>query len=154
MPNENPTTPDEAIAADALAAYAAYLEAFNAGDAERAARFYATPYTVVRPHGVQVLECLEDARRMLSRSRDVLRGKGFAVSRFAKRRVHVMSERAVLLGGVFDRLRTDGSLIESVCCTYLLARRDPGWQLATTIVHPPERLLPPRATAAADDAAG
>jgi ketosteroid isomerase-like protein len=153
MSNASPTPPDDAIEADALAAYGAYLEAFNAGDAERAARFYATPYTVVRPHGVQVLERFEDVRDMLSRSREVLRGKGFALSRFARRQVHVMSERAVLLGGAFDRLRADGSLIESVCCTYLLARRDAGWQLATTVVHTPERLLPPRAASATDDAA-
>lgn len=144
MPNDDPTLPDEAIAADALAAHARYLEAFNAGDAERAAAFYATPCTIVRPLGARVLASHDDAREMLSRSLDLLRTKGFAQSRFTDRRVHVMSGRAVLLGGAFDRLRADGTLIESVCCTYVLARADAGWQVATNIVHPPGWLLPPR----------
>ena len=132
----------QATARDALAHYARYLEAFNARDVDTAAAFYASPCTIVRQQGVQVLQGQDDARAMMSRNLQVLAGKAFAVTRFARRRVRVMNERAVLLGGEFVRERADGTPIESVCCTYVLARQEDGWRIVTMMPHPPSNLLP------------
>ena len=132
----------QATARDALEHYARYLEAFNGRDVDGAAAFYASPCTIVRPQGVQVLQGADDARAMMSRNLQVLAGKAFALTRFTRRRVRVMNERAVLLGGEFVRERADGTPIESVCCTYVLARQEDGWRIVTMMPHPPANLLP------------
>lgn len=127
---------------EALAAYALYLEAFNARDAAKAASFYAAPMPVVTQRGHRMLSTQAEVEAMLSGSLTALAAKGFASTRFGRKSLHAMNDSTVLLSADFVRGRADGSTIETVACTYVMSRSESGWAIVTMIVHPPESVLP------------
>lgn len=131
-----------AIVDDALAAYAAYLRAFNARDAASAAAFYATPTIVASPAGRRVLGARAEVEAMLARSLARLATMDFSATRIVRHAAHAMHDDAVLLSAEFLRERADGSPIESVACTYVLSRDADGWRVVTMIAHPPQAVLP------------
>lgn len=131
-----------AIEADALATYERYLLAFNARDAARAARFYGVPMMVVRATGHRMLAAHSEVETMLSNSLALLQTKGFASTRIGRCTLRAMNENTVLLSADFIRSRADGSVIETVACTYVLSRGDSGWAIVTMVAHPADRVLP------------
>lgn len=130
------------IGDEALAAYAVYLEAFNARDAAKAARFYAAPMQVVTQRGHRMLSTQAEVEAMLARSLAALDAKDFASTRFGRKTLRVMNDNTVLLSADFLRSRADGSTIETIACTYVMSRGESGWAIVTMIVHPPESVLP------------
>ena len=86
-----------AIVDDALAAYAAYLRAFNARDAAAAAAFYATPTIVASPAGRRVLGARAEVEAMLARSLARLATMDFSATRIVRHAAHAMHDDAVLL---------------------------------------------------------
>lgn len=124
---------------EAEAFFEAYLKAWNAQDLEAVSALYAEPSIFVLPQASLPLADRAATLALLKQVFEGLNAESFEVSRCAKVTGRSCGGGlAVLDATSVDRLRKDGSMIESIDAHYVLRREaDGAWRIVTAVVCAP-----------------
>ncbi len=127
-------TPDEG-----RAFFEAYLRAWNAQDLEALSALFAEPSLFVLPQASLPLADRSATQALLKQVFDGLNADNFEKSRYAGVTARSCGDGlAILDATTVDRLRKDGSVIESIDAHYVLRRETDGaWRIVTVVVCAP-----------------
>ena len=70
-----------------------------------------------------------------------LEARGWHHSQWHEVSAEQLGDRAVLVSTVAVRYMADGEELERAGATYLFRKTEPGWKMAVTIAHPPDKVL-------------
>jgi hypothetical protein len=130
-----------------------YLDAFastvkDLSDSRRMLEFCAVSLVLAGDEEAQVLTSEQDVLGVLRRAAAGLHSDQFSHSELLDSHLIEINRSTALLRGEFSRKRTDGSEIERVGATYLIARSNSGLRIFALVPHSDDRLArnvsPPR----------
>ncbi len=109
---------------EVLAAYHAYLDAFNASDEQAIRDCLQWPCTFLRAGYAETLDAFPFSPVELKRSKGWATSIGLEIDVVATSasKAHVLLRNA-------ERLRSDGTLIERISAFYAFTRTDAGWKI-------------------------
>jgi hypothetical protein len=112
-----------------------YLEAFVSHDIARAMPHYRLPVAFIMPTGVLQPADATQLERLLQSLFATLQQKDHKASRWDELYIHLLTSKCALVSTVFSRLRSDGSLIESLGGTYQLVCEEGAWKILSLAAH-------------------
>jgi hypothetical protein len=125
-----------------------YLDAFAAAvnDLSKSGRilnFYAVPLILAGDDEAQVLTSEEDVLAIVPRNAASLKPDHYSHSQLLDSHLIEINGSTVLLRGEFSRRRMDGTEIQRVGATYLIARGVVGLRIFAVATHSPPSPEPP-----------
>lgn len=105
----------------------AFLDRFNACDAEGHAATLGYPHVRLASGRVRIWESIEEAKAGLERAFPYLREQGWDHSKWDHRNVIHATEDKVHLDVQFTRYRADGSVIGVYPAVYVIVAQDGRW---------------------------
>src|SRR5919109_4129740 len=118
-----------------------YLEAFGAyapgdtDDPKTLLGFYNVPLLLTTDDGLLVLATENDVTRAIRQQVEAMRAASYERSDVLESDVTVLNRASILYHGDFSRRRRDGSEIQRLQVTYLVAQASAGPRIAALAVH-------------------
>ena len=125
-----------AAAGTPLAAFTAYVKAFETLNPEAVIPHCHEPCLLISPEGVNVLHSRAEAAGAFARLMAGLRPRGYHKSSFENLSEKRLSEIVATVSGLGVWLKADGSVLERFGATYTFRKTD-AWRIVTTIIHDP-----------------
>jgi hypothetical protein len=119
----------------------AYAEAWNSGRHADQASYYYFPTLFVFSDSVKLLKDQADCLKYLGDEVTHLKQDKFVRSVFKERNIIVLERRLAIASCIYQRQRSDGSVIEHLCATYTLQKGDKGWKITNMVNHPVQTQL-------------
>jgi hypothetical protein len=119
-----------------------YSSAFRPGNVQEMAQFFTFPCCMIANGRRLNIGSPGELLAMFSGALEALASKGFSHSEVREIHAHSLAEDTAIVSASYDRLRADGSLLETLAATYNLWRGEGRrWKIVLITLHDANNLL-------------
>jgi len=113
-----------------------YSSAFRPGNSNKMERFYCYPTTMLSGEMRIILETGDEVSSAISAGLEALESNGFSHSELLELHIHKLTQESAIVSATYNRLKTDGSILEKIAATYNLFKENGDtWKVLMTTTH-------------------
>lgn len=119
-----------------------YCDSFRPGNADAMADFFYYPATMLTNGMCLQINSPDELTSILASGLQSLEAVGFAKSESREMHVHILADDVATVSGRYNRLKSDGSLLEKIAATYTLFKvPDLGWRIVLLVIHDIDKII-------------